>query len=366
MSMQNTDLLAATCRVALAAYLHDLGKFAERARIDVPKDALAAHKTQYCPFHTTDKGGKNGYHSHVHAAYTGLAFDIIEQSAPDLIRGDMHPFVNREQLQADHTQATDSLINAAAAHHRPDTFLQWVIATADRVASGFERDEFDKYNDAKDENEETKTGRNHYQARQLSLFEQIRLDGKQQKVTAKDLKWRYPLKALSPTAIFPHLREKCEPGSDDPAQAEYKALWNDFLQALKSIPASHRSHWPLWLDHFDTAWLTFTQAIPAATAFGTKPEVSLYDHSKTTAALATALWRWHEAEGKTDASAARELAKGNRGNDVHIAKFLGKGPARLRNHAGRGRAHRRQAEAQPRHSVRINKEDAGGRHDSGN
>ena len=56
MSMQNTDLLAATCRVALAAYLHDLGKFAERARIDVPKDALAAHKTQYCPFHTTDKG----------------------------------------------------------------------------------------------------------------------------------------------------------------------------------------------------------------------------------------------------------------------------------------------------------------------
>ena len=46
MTMRDTELLAASCRVALAAYLHDLGKFAERARIDVLKDALVAHKTQ--------------------------------------------------------------------------------------------------------------------------------------------------------------------------------------------------------------------------------------------------------------------------------------------------------------------------------
>lgn len=307
MTPQNTQLLAASSRMALAAYLHDLGKFAERARIEVLPSALDAHKTQYCPFRTTDAGGKNGYHTHLHAAYTGLAFDLVEQTAPDLIKGDMHPFINRGQLKSDPTQATDSLINAAAAHHRPETFLQWVIATADRVASGFERDEFDSYNQQKDENEETKTGRNHYQARQLSLFEQIRLDGKQHKVTAKDLKWRYPLKALSPTAIFPQLREHCEPSDDKVAQAEYKVLWDKFLSALQSIPTSHRSSWSLWLDHFDTAWLTFTLAIPAATAFGTKPEVSLYDHSKTTAALATALWRWHEAENKTDAAATGRL-----------------------------------------------------------
>jgi CRISPR-associated protein Csm1 len=307
MTMQTNELLAATCRIALAAYLHDLGKFAERARLEVPKDALDAHKTQYCPFHTSDKGGKNGYHSHVHAAYTGLAFDLIEQTAPDLIQGEMHPFVNRAQLQDNTTQTTDSLINAASAHHKPETFLQWVIATADRVASGFEREAFDAYNAAKDENTETKTGGNHYQARQLSLFEQIHLDGKSHKVTARDLEWRYPLKALSPTAIFPQKREQCEPGEDGKAQAEYKALWNDFLAALESIPKSHRSNWPLWLDHFDTAWMTFTHAIPAATAFGTKPEVSLYDHSKTTAALATALWRWHEDAGQTNANAAQQL-----------------------------------------------------------
>lgn len=319
MTMRESALLAASCRVALAAYLHDLGKFAERARIDVPKDALDAHVTQYCPQRFNGPSDKRGYHTHKHAAYTGLAFDLIESTAPDLIEGEMHPFINRSQLQADHTQATDSLINAAAAHHRPATFLQWIIATADRVASGFERDEFDKYNESKDENTETATGRNHYQARQLSLFEQIRLDGKLQKVTAKDLEWRYPLKALSPSVIFPQKRKECEPSEDGQAQAEYKSLWREFLVALESIPKSHRSNWALWLDHFDTAWMTFTHAIPAATAFGIKPEVSLYDHSKTTAALATALWRWHEDSKQIDEPAANQLKERS---DWNVDKFL--------------------------------------------
>lgn len=49
--------------------------------------------------------------------------------------------------------------------------------------------------------------------------------------------------------------------------------------------AGFRESWPLWLDSFDTAWLTFTQAVPSATAFNVKPDVSLYDHSKAVAAL---------------------------------------------------------------------------------
>ncbi len=59
--------MEASCRVALAAYLHDLGKFAERARLEVSSEALDAHKTQYCPWRSTAPGGKTGYHSHVHA-----------------------------------------------------------------------------------------------------------------------------------------------------------------------------------------------------------------------------------------------------------------------------------------------------------
>jgi len=116
-----------SCRVALAALLHDLGKFAERARIDVDRDRLETWKQLDCPHW-------DGRPSHIHAAYT---------------------------------------TGAAARHHRPDTPLQWLIATADRLASGFERSEFETYNKAA---EGTRTGRNHYQARLLTLFDAIGLE----------------------------------------------------------------------------------------------------------------------------------------------------------------------------------------------
>jgi CRISPR-associated protein Csm1 len=69
MTIHPVELWADSCRVALAAYLHDLGKFAERAKMDVAADVLAAHKTQYCPFNSFERGGKNGYRTHIHGAY---------------------------------------------------------------------------------------------------------------------------------------------------------------------------------------------------------------------------------------------------------------------------------------------------------
>lgn len=290
-------LMAASTRVALAAYLHDLGKFAERGRIFEKHRDLPAHLTLYCPFHK-----EGGWYSHRHAANTALAFDLLEPYLPDLLGPDATPFVGRTNAEASlGGNATDSLINASAAHHKPDSFLQWVIATADRVASGFEREDFERYNQAS----ETRANKlNHFTSRQLTLFEQLR----KEPPTEGDLKYRYPLKALAPRAIFPVPAVACEFHDDKRAQADYALLWQEFIAGIKLIPATHRGNLALWLDHFDSLWLNFTQAIPAATAFGVRPEVSLYDHSRTTAALAVALWRWHTAQGTTDDMAARQLA----------------------------------------------------------
>ena len=284
----------ATAKVALAAYLHDLGKFAERARLEIVDSVLQTHIQMYCP--QRFENGRPQYYTHKHAAYTALAWDMLEKNVPDLVKGDMYPFASRESGQ----DKTDSLLNASAMHHKPQTFLQWIIATADRVASGFEREQFEKYNQENDENNKY-TGKKHYQARLFTLFEQININKAE---ASQTVRWCYPLKALSAESIFPQQREQCEPSDNQRAQAEYRQLWQQFQQSLASIPASHRQNWHLWLDHFDTLWQSYTQAIPAATAFDTKPEVSLYDHSKTTAALAAALWRWHEAQGKTDEYAA--------------------------------------------------------------
>jgi CRISPR-associated protein Csm1 len=313
--MTTHPLHDATTRVALAAYLHDLGKFAERAGAHAKDPRLDAHLTLYCPFHEEAKG--HGWHSHRHAAHTALAFDTIEPWLPPLLGIQSAPYASRRRAaDAGTSDATDSLINAAAAHHRPDSFLQWVIATADRVASGFEREEFEKYNHARDE---TRTGLDHCTARQLTLFEQIRLSSGSTAPDEKALRWRYPLRTLSPASLFPAKAAQCEGRDRDAARQEYHRLWQWFLEAIRLIPEAHRRQLPLWFDHFDSLWLAATQAIPAATAFNVKPEVSLYDHSRTTAALAAALWRWHEAARQTDSAAAQRLRERT---DYGESKFL--------------------------------------------
>jgi len=278
-------MLAASCRVALAALLHDLGKFHERTGLP-----LAA-----------DRDGRDALttlYRYSHAAHTAGAWEEIAAHAPDLLKGDVAPFASRS-AGAD---ITDSLVNAAAAHHHPDTFLQWIVATADRAASGFERHGFEAYN--ADAEGETPTRKNRYQARLVTLFDQIATA----QGPARPLDHAYPLAALAPEALFPQARTRVEPPDDPSAQAEYAALWQQFIAALDDIPQSHRSQWPLWLDHFDAAWLAFTHAIPSATNRGVAPDVSLYDHSKTVAALAVALWRWHEEQGKVGADATARLA----------------------------------------------------------
>ena len=118
--------LYASCRVALAGLLHDLGKLAERADLAVESVTLEKNVHQYSPYHQTHAKDR-GWFSHKHAAYTALAFDRIEAWLPK-VRGDAGTAPFGEVVD-------DSLINAAARHHRPETSLQWIIATADRVAS---------------------------------------------------------------------------------------------------------------------------------------------------------------------------------------------------------------------------------------
>lgn len=287
----NTERLAASTRIALAAYLHDLGKFAERARIpeadakdDDGNTRAEREKQLNCPRF-------NGRYTHIHAAYTAIGFDLLEKHLPELVGDQMEPFGPWRDRSAD-----DSIINAAARHHNPDTYLQWIVATADRLASGFEREGFDDYNQAPDEEQRQL---NHYTKRQWTLLEQIRLTPQD---STSPPGFRYPLAPLSPQALFPVPAKDCETAGNPAAQQAYRQLWEGFTTGIAQIPEAHRHSLPLWLDHFDSLWQTFTQAIPSATAGQVKPEVSLYDHSRTTAALAVALWRHHADRGDDPAA----------------------------------------------------------------
>ncbi|NGZ06564.1 MAG: type III-A CRISPR-associated protein Cas10/Csm1 [Magnetococcales bacterium] len=269
------QLLAASCRVGFAALVHDVGKFFERTG-EVPPEKLGNVAT-YCP-------SWEGRHSHQHAAYTGMAIDAMEKIfLPPLKGTGMTPFEDR-----------DSVINGAAMHHKPETPLQRIIATADRLASGFERESFDRYNRAGEDEGVRKA--NYRQVRLWPLLETLKQN--------HEPNHRLPLHPLAPEFLYPVSRTEIP---DAEAKKEYQALWTKFLQGLERLERSPRwqdDQWPLWLDHFDSLYLTFTHAIPSATVTrgpeGFKqipPNVSLYDHSKATASLAVALWRHHEALG---------------------------------------------------------------------
>ncbi len=65
--------------------------------------------------------------------------------------------------------AAQCLGHAPQARH----LLQWIIATAERVASGFEREDFERHNQTDGNqglNPKSKTGKNHDQARLLTLL----------------------------------------------------------------------------------------------------------------------------------------------------------------------------------------------------
>jgi CRISPR-associated protein Csm1 len=172
------DLMDPSCRVALAAMLHDLGKFAERAGVFAGSPQVNANVQLYCPKH--ERGGRE-WHTHKHAAHTGLAIDHIEPHLPRIKGADVTPFAAWGAADAD-----DSLINAAAAHHVPRSALQWIIATADRVASGFERIKFDEYNQASDEEPGAKL--DYITTRQYTTFEGIDPSGTNHAPTVAE--WR--------------------------------------------------------------------------------------------------------------------------------------------------------------------------------
>jgi CRISPR-associated protein Csm1 len=284
MRRSNTEMDENIYKIAIAAFMHDIGKFAERAKGKTrpskelkaafyPDDKfLADNMDLYQPYY-------NGRYTHNHAVFTAAFIDHIEKLLPE-------PF-NKGNWGLD-----DPFINLAAGHHKPRTPLQWVIAMADRISSGFDRREFEEYY-----NREIGI-RDYKKTRLLTIFEGIALDGKWQEDSLDSYRFRYPLKELSPLNIFPIDTSKYREIEREQTSTEYTDLFFDFIDSLEKL--SHRKNIPLWFEHFDTLFMLYTSHIPAATVGRTVPDVSLYDHSKTTAALASAIYLYHQQNNRME------------------------------------------------------------------
>lgn len=213
--------------IAIAALLHDIGKFGQRA--DTYKHKESVYKI-------TD-------YKYTHGAYTAQ------------ILGELGINLGSE------------LGDDAAMHHYPQNDNQWIIASADRMASGFERDVFEKYNE--------KDREGFKEQRLWHLFDENK---------------KYKIDVLSPQNIFE--------SSEKSQLNEYDALWKKFENEFKHIKRLGNSS----IDFFTIDYLMkkFTTFIPSSTSFkkgeyeAVKANIPLYEHSKTTAVFAGALKKLHD------------------------------------------------------------------------
>lgn len=219
----------------LAAWLHDIGKFAQRAGAP----ASQGLEQDLCPQGQT----------HRHVLYTDY---FIEHVLP---------------LPSEMESVRGRLARMAAAHHRPDSASREEVALqrADGLSSGGDR-------------MTGESGGDYRTARLESIFHGIRLDGKGLPADAPPL--RYALAPLDAEG------EPIFPRADSGGKEDYARLYAEFCEALKQIPL--RLGVRHYLHSLATVLERFTWCIPSST-YGTRADISLYDHAATTAAIAQAL-----------------------------------------------------------------------------
>ncbi len=270
-------------KMAMAALLHDIGKFSEGG-MELTPGFIDNNQQLYQPT------SRDGYSTHRHALYTAA---FIENFADKL------PSVFNQPKWGE----GDIFINIAACHHKPESPMQQCITQADWLSSGLDRDSFHDNNPI--------PFTQYRSTRMVSVLEALSPDDKKQKKyeSSTSYETHYRLETLSAADIFPEQKRKI---SKENAKDEYQQLFDRFIGDLGNLP--HRAGSPaLWAEHFDSLFSVYCSQIPAARVGNVVPDVSLYDHCRTTASLAVPLYVYHKE--------TNSLNEGDINNN-EIEKFL--------------------------------------------
>jgi CRISPR-associated protein Csm1 len=258
--------------MAVAGLLHDLGKWHQRAGLELAEETLR-QKPELCP----SRGG--GYsHQHVLWTYQAIKAAFAERLCPRLVPA--------EKL--------DALARLAAKHHAPQYFdpaaavvcptEEFILQQADHCSAMVDRRPDEEH------------AADRYNTTLLQpLFLSLRLPGTS--ANPADLRWRLEVRSAEGTA---------DPVSADVAgqgqlqKNAYRDLWDKFVVALNDAPQTATPAQEV--DLLDGLLARHTWAIPSAAdaRAGAAPDVPLYDHARSTAALAETLYR-HYREHQMEA-----------------------------------------------------------------
>jgi len=237
--------------VVLAALLHDIGKFSQRAfrGLEGAGDKAKRLEDFICPV-------REGRYTHRHAVYTA---DFILRHLTYLPEG-----FDRERV-----------LRLAAYHHRPSDVEEKWIAEADALSSGMEREE-----EAEGPTEGFRT------VVLRAVTNEIALEARAPETGEV---WSVSLAPLDPEKAFPQREEGPRPDRT----AEYQELWRKFLGDWARNQVA--DPWG-FINRALTVLEKYTWCIPSAT--NVYPDISLFDHLKTTAAIAGCI----ASEGKVGES----------------------------------------------------------------
>ena len=246
----------------LGVFLHDIGKFMQRAygslanmdpRVRERQDLLLP---QY--------GNRR---THFHALWTDAFFQVLDDKDVEL-RG-----VRRKHVR-----------DIAVYHHdpSPSTPLSELAAVADRLAAGLDRKQRDEQAELEGE------------ARGWDAFIRTALKNPFAGVDLRIGLGEPPDSEIPLAPLIPDDRLLPQPKVDtDGYQNRYRSLWEVFLEQF--LEAARLPTFDLFSEALLSLSERFTFAIPSSTR--DEPDISLHDHQRTAAALAAALYRWHEHEG---------------------------------------------------------------------
>jgi CRISPR-associated protein Csm1 len=268
MSEQNIKTDYTREKIYLAALLHDIGKFYQRAdlmftdKYNQLSDYSKNMADDICPMNDF---GKFGYQ---HVIWTNEFFEKVQnkiKSIPEL-KGNI--FVQ---------SCLDNLSNFACNHHKPQTLLQSIVTLADWWSAGVDRRKPIE-EDSLEKEKSIKWGKERYKKIPLySIFNTIN-EGKENMA--------FPLSPLSiNTESFPR---KIEAVNDGISHMEYKKLWISFIKEFDELPSDTLT---VFTESLIYLLKKYTWCIPSNTM--DMANVSLFHHLKTTAAFADCFYQYY-------------------------------------------------------------------------
>lgn len=243
--------------------------------------------------------GADERHLATRAALAGLLHDIgkLGQRAGEVSAGGRnHPAVGDKFVSQYVPPQWQPLCAPVGWHHASlSDSMTKVVALADRLSAG----ERERYFSKKEE-EEGKV------QQLLSVFPGLNSDRSSPSSPRSDLYLPLRPLELKEEALFPSL------GPSKGAHEGYRSLWKGFCQDMASLQQAFQREGDLESYVLSVIYILqkYTWCVPSA-FYHDRPDVSLYDHLRTTAALAACFaQQWQGREGEKEVDALLDAIRG--------------------------------------------------------